>query len=50
MVMRTCCIGGVEQYKIHWLAAMVIFAGVIVSFLTLTVSDKVSASFVLPVY
>lgn len=46
MVMRTCCIVGVEQKKIHWLAAFTIFAGVIVSFLTLTASDKVSASFV----
>ena len=47
MVMRTCCIGGVEQYKVHWLATVVIFAGVIVNFLTLKSSDKVSASCVL---
>ena len=42
MVMRTCCIVGVEQHKIHWLAALLIFGGVIISFFTLTNQERVS--------
>ena len=42
MVMRTCCINGVAQHKVHWLAALLIFVGVIISFCTLGHGDEVS--------